>query len=283
MDNLPSLEVLILKLRRSAELQSLAQTLLTPKMYAALPPRPKLVELREAIMRRAGTNVRVRQRLAKVLYARIEVTATTAQELLGINVGLRNKLIAANIFVPTSQVPNQWGKGMVKLISYANVLACYHDPRFQALKAEYVVHHEARKASAAKAVATKLAQTRKQIADFDLTVKRVPFKKLYAKALNSRLAFLEELAIERGRFDLLTSYAELAQAPAEVQNRWVDNYIRHELTNYDEAEHLLAGMTGKNQMYVNELADKVTAEIQRVYPFYHQDTYLAQYLRPAAP
>jgi hypothetical protein len=74
----------------------------------------------------------------------------------------------------------------------------------------------------------------------------------------------------------LPTLQDLQNAPVADQNRWVDNYIRHQLTNYDDID--IEGLVGVHQMYAADLRAKMTAKIRQVYPFYRMDTYVQNYL-----
>lgn len=273
--NIPSIEVLIKKIKTRKENDLLAEELLTKTMLDKLGPKPKIVDIQRVIVTRAASNIRVGEKLQKWLYDEVEVTGKHVQELLGINVGLRNKLVDQKILVPTEAVNNRNGNGVILLFTYTDVLKCVDSDKYKELKAKYDTNHDKNVASAKKAVVTKAIQIEQMVDDFGVKVTKVNPTSLYRSALTSKAEFKQMMDLEYG--SETSTYEDLDTAPDEHRNRWVDNYIRHELTNYDDVDEYLKGKSGKNAMYSKYLPEKMTKEIRKIYPFYKQGTYVAIY------
>ncbi|WP_432375421.1 hypothetical protein [Lactiplantibacillus pentosus] len=275
---LPSLELLLNRIRK-AELQNLAELLLTQRMFETFSSKSKMVDYRAAIMKRAGNNKLVRAKLKRYLYSHVTTTATDTRNLLGVNVRFFNKIQNLGLICAAYAEKNPFGSGEVKYFTYADIVKCYENAVLKTEKTHYDATHAKNQQRAKKAAETKFAQTRAIIDNLDIRVRKVKSAKLFKNALDSKLKFETEKYYERmpERMDWeLPTLQDLQNAPVADQNRWVDNYIRHQLTNYDDID--IEGLVGVHQMYAADLRAKMTAKIRQVYPFYRMDTYVQNYL-----
>lgn len=275
---LPSLELLLNRIRK-AELQNLAELLLTQRMFETFSSKSKMVDYRATIMKRAGNNKLVRAKLKRYLYSHVTTTATDTRNLLGVNVRFFNKIQNLGLICAAYAEKNPFGSGEVKYFTYADIVKCYENTVFKAEKAHYDATHAKNQQRAKKAAETKFAQTKAIIDNLDIRVQKVKSAKLFKNALDSKLKFETEKYYERmpEHIDWAPPILQdLENAPVTDQNRWVDNYIRHQLTNYDDID--IEGLVGVHQMYAADLRAKMTATIRQVYPFYRMDTYVQNYL-----
>lgn len=113
-----------------------------------------------------------------------------------------------------------------------------------------------RKASAAKAAATKKAKLMAAIRDMPITVRRVA--NVRSRAINSYNFRSEGY-----------SFASSSDDPVFLERITV-NYIRHELTEYDEALVEVAGKAGVSQA-VAEIRQRVYSAIAKAYPELSQE------------
>ena len=122
---------------------------------------------------------------------------------------------------------------------------------------------EKRKISAKKAVETKI-NTTVDIADtFSVTVERID------------LEDLEEFTLEEKQYWYDNNwnsdyYRNAYSADEETIKRWMVNFIRHNLSDYEEQLEILEGRTGKNKGYWH-FKIKLAEEMKRVYPELEKD------------
>lgn len=119
---------------------------------------------------------------------------------------------------------------------------------------------EKRKASAKKAVETKINRT-VEIADtFSITVERIDLEDLKEYTLNEKQFWYDE----HWDYDIDT-YRDAYSADDETVKRWMVNFIRHNLSNYDEQLERLVRRTGKDKGY-RHYKIKLAEEMKKVYP-----------------
>ena len=121
---------------------------------------------------------------------------------------------------------------------------------------------ERRKISARKGVATKVQNTLDEISERveHITVKRIDLNSLRSRALQDQQDHYDYLAARYGYYDKYTYGAD-----RETVERWMVNYIRHNLTDYDDDLLTLYRKTGKHKaylLYYGAIMDK----IEEVYP-----------------
>ena len=126
---------------------------------------------------------------------------------------------------------------------------------------------EKRKISAKKAVETKI-NTTVDIADtFSITIERIDLEDLRKYTLEEKqnwynYRFFNFLDGEICR----NAYS----ADEETIKRWMVNFIRHNLSDYEEQLEILEGRTGKNKGYWH-FKIKLAEEMKRVYPELEKD------------
>lgn len=123
---------------------------------------------------------------------------------------------------------------------------------------------EKRKISAKKAVETKINKT-VDIADtFSVTVKRIDLEDLREYTLEEKQNWYNYNLWDRG------IYRDAYLADEETIKRWIVNFIRHNLSDYEEQLEILEGRTGKNKGYWH-FKMKLAEEMKKVYPELQQD------------
>ncbi len=123
---------------------------------------------------------------------------------------------------------------------------------------------EKRKISAKKAVETKINKT-VDIADtFSVTVKRIDLEDLREYTLEEKQNWYNYNLWDRG------IYRDAYLADEETIKRWIVNFIRHNLSDYEEQLEILEGRTGKNKGYWH-FKIKLAEEMKKVYPELQKD------------
>lgn len=270
--NIPDLTVLVQKIKTTKEVSKLAEQILTDYGLRKLGPNAKKADIGSAIIKRAKSNKKIHQQLQNYLYENVEITATGTQELLGINSYFRQKLVECGILISTSEKKNAKGKGMVHYFSYANILRCVHNSRYEEMKEEYYKKHEKNVERLEKINKVNPVNVKQEIDEFDVRVKKVDPETLYRRALDSKSSNNRKYHPSD-----YSTYCNLTFAPEEDRNRWIDNFIRHRLTNYDQLNHCLEGQYFVDNVYEKIIPEKFTEEIRKVYPFYKRNTYVAEY------
>jgi hypothetical protein len=130
------------------------------------------------------------------------------------------------------------------------------------------------KAKARKATGRKGAETKRQKleAEVDKKIKNIRVmsmdeKSLRGSALAAKQRWYDYVAAERGG-DPFDSVA--ADADEETIRRWIVNYIRHELTDYDYDLCHTKGRTGCHEQY-GRYRDAVLDKIAEAYPNYAEE------------
>lgn len=140
----------------------------------------------------------------------------------------------------------------MKLWCEDDVRAIMETPEFQTMAAKAA----ARKAAAAKAVETK-RKNAEGIADnliASIHVTRWDIPVLEEATLNAK----KEWFLEHGNVDMVTPNAETLE-------RWMVNFVRHNLCEYDDKLIDLFGLVGKEALY-QRLKTETLAKIAEVYP-----------------
>ncbi|MCM1236332.1 MAG: hypothetical protein NC489_40135 [Ruminococcus flavefaciens] len=147
----------------------------------------------------------------------------------------------------------------MKLWKLSVVEEAMKTPQFQ----EALKKREKRQAAAAKAVATKLSKIQDETKKFieSIMIERMDIDVLREKALEAKQCWYDEQSFVRG--DLYPKDAYSADEKTVI--RWMVNYIRHELTSYDEQLYSMKGRTGIRDMY-QEIHSIILDKIAEVYP-----------------
>lgn len=118
-----------------------------------------------------------------------------------------------------------------------------------------------RQESARKAVETKKKKLKTDMArrGENIVVKRINLELLKEKTIEAKQRHYDEISY----YDCF--YENASYADKETVNRWMVNYIRHNLTVYDSDLYEISGKVGKNEAYILYF-ENVLNEIARVYP-----------------
>ena len=184
--------------------------------------------------------------------------------------GFTQKLIDDLLPEPL-MVPNPNGSKFapMKLWKEADVESAMKNELFQAKQAK----REARKAAAQKAVQTKtdklLAEVEERVANIKVTV--IDLKELEKKTIKAKqdwYDYLEERCCHKENYDYCDYYdyyEPAGSADKETRERWMVNYVRHNLTLYDDELLELYNRTGKGKAYM-KLYSGIMEKIADAYP-----------------
>lgn len=154
--------------------------------------------------------------------------------------------------------PKYRGAAPVKLYSVEKVNAVIQTEEYR-LAREKV---EKRKLAAKKAVNSKransLAKYEKDVEK--ISVERIPLDKLRTLALDDKQDWYDLNLSERFAYD----------ADENTVRRWMVNYVRHNMTMYDNLLIDWKGLVGIRNMYVS-LHAQVLDKIAKVYPELHEE------------
>lgn len=118
----------------------------------------------------------------------------------------------------------------------------------------------ARKIGAQKASKTKRDKTLKLVDSFSVRVRKV--KNVVARAIKS----YNDFNLLNDRF--CCNVSECSEK--RFLDRIVVNYIRHELTEYDNQLFEIFGKTGKNEAYIT-INERIYSKISKIYPEYAEE------------
>lgn len=143
--------------------------------------------------------------------------------------------------------------------------------------AEAKAKSDRRKAAAKRSVVTKTVNLDQRIEQVlaDLEIKVIPMDELRQRTLESKQAWYDYQAMMRD-YDYCDRNAYDAGEP--TVERWMVNYIRHNLTIYDHTLYDMSGKTGKDVVYY-KLHDGIIQKISDAYPML-SDACRAQMLVP---
>lgn len=178
---------------------------------------------------------------------------------------LRKKLTDDGILNVTAYVDGKIHGKVVQFAQYSfnDIETCRNHPDFQKRLAQY---HK-RSASAQKATATKTKTLIELVHNMSVEVKFIPLGQLRQKTLDAKYDWYTYQNDLRGNWE--NNPETVYYADEDTVQRWMRNYIRHNLTNYDETLYELVGKTGKSQAYL-ELQKVITDAICKVYPWYDE-------------
>jgi len=122
---------------------------------------------------------------------------------------------------------------------------------------------EKRRQGAARAVETKKAKLHEEVEEQikQIQVKRINIAKLRQRALDDKQDWYDYQSMLRSNLDFKSAY----DADEATIERWMVNYIRHNLTNYDEDLYEMAGKVGCHEEYMN-YRRAVMSKIEEIYP-----------------
>ncbi len=186
--------------------------------------------------------------------------ATTQLKERGWTPALVKKLLGA----PDVKRPNPYYRSAAPMQLYASerVLEVEQTAEWRQAAARAAMRSEAGKIAAARKAAELVAQAETLL----ITVRRLPRETLLRRAIASYNAFHEELLWERGH-----DYERASeQSDPAFLERITVNFIRHELTEYDERLEEVAGRMGVDEATAL-IRQWVNAEIACIYPEYAEE------------
>lgn len=125
-----------------------------------------------------------------------------------------------------------------------------------------IIESQPRKKSSQKAVETKLQKIRDYIKNLKITVKKIPLDIIQKKAIKDYNDFKEAIEIERGDIDYQRA---TVNSDTLFLNRICVNYIRHNLTIYENELEKIFGKVGSKEAY-RLLNEKIYSVISSIYP-----------------
>ena len=127
---------------------------------------------------------------------------------------------------------------------------------------------EKRKKAASKAVDTKKAKLKEQETKFlkSIHIKILSDKTLRKKALKAKQDWYEQKEFESKSYESHDVY----KADESTVQRWVVNYIRHNLVKYDNFLEKIYGKVGVHECYVDTKVI-ILQKIAEVYPDYEEE------------
>lgn len=176
------------------------------------------------------------------------ITQTTVLSM-GFTKSMIDKLLPEPIL---KRNPRYASSSPMKLWKEDDVKAVMETSEFQALAAKSA----ARKAASSKAVETK-RQNAELIADElikNIRVRRWKMATLERKVLDDK----ELRNLEHGNYDM-------PRPDSRTLERWMVNFIRHNLCDYDDSLEELCGLVGKDELY-RLLKTETLLKIAEVYP-----------------
>ena len=168
--------------------------------------------------------------------------------------GFTDSIIKTLNIVPTEIKPNPHNKkNFMKLYSEEYIDTILKSSEFVNLVGKNIN----RRLGALKSTNTKVEKLMRDIDNLNITIKRIENVELLA------LHQYNEYNITQLR---------LANVKADVRflDRLCVNYIRHELTNYDNSLDFTVGRVGKYKAF-NRINEKIYTRIKEVYPQYSEE------------
>lgn len=128
----------------------------------------------------------------------------------------------------------------------------------------HVEKSKARKSGAKKAVETKRLKLQKEV---DIKIQKIlveelPYKTLVQRTIQDKQSWYDYLNDLRGEY----SPRIASDVDNKTKERWMVNYIRHNLTSYDDTLYDMSGKVGchdEYKRYKNAVLDKIAS----VYPY----------------
>lgn len=190
-----------------------------------------------------------------------EPRSTVVKQTVKKQYGLADRMIDRFLPAPM-EAPNPYYRSgpPMKLWFVEEVAAAVESPEVRAELEKSAERREKSRKTALAMNARKRAETTAMVSERikQIKVKRIPLGKLKSAAIRSREDWYEETE-QWDRLDGARS------APEDVKQRWMVNYVRHHLTEYDETLWDLAGHVGCHEQY-ERYRSAVMAKIAEVYP-----------------
>lgn len=163
-----------------------------------------------------------------------------------------DKLLPDPELVPN---PNYRSGPKMRLWYEADVLAAMDTDEYR----EAAAKSAKRRQASQKAVETKRANAEAELAEIAKTirVRRVPMSQLRGDTLAAKQMWYD--------FNARDEYRDAYSADDATVRRWMVNYIRHDLTDYDADLYSIKGKVGREELY-HKLKATVLRKIAIVYP-----------------
>lgn len=127
----------------------------------------------------------------------------------------------------------------------------------------YKTESDKRRQSAKKAVQTKYDKLHKEVEKkiSEIYVQKIDNDRLRKETLRNKQAWYDYQECIRNK----CSYMDAYSANEDTQKRWMVNFIRHNLMDYDDDLYKMSGKTGCHREYVN-YKSAVLQKIAETYP-----------------
>ena len=184
----------------------------------------------------------------------------TQSEILGM--GWTKSLIGKYLPDPTLKPNPRYKKAApMKLWNKHDVLKVMESEEFKAAMEKVAK----RKSAAEKAYTTKAKKIMEEMTAVGngLKIKIIPDENLRQRTLRAK----QDWAIEHGNFEFIPCASDITP---ETMERWIVNYIRHNLVKYDTALERLYGKCGRYEAYP-EFKRIVLEKIAAAYPKYAEE------------
>jgi len=145
---------------------------------------------------------------------------------------------------------------MVRLYAIERVERTEQQDDVRAALEKIAATRPARKAASKKAAQARADALLEAIGRIQIQVRRIDLARLRTAAISH----WQQRQADRGDY-----LADGHSADDATIRRWMENYVRHRLTRYDEIIAQLFGLVGRDQAY-DLLRTKIDAAIFRVYP-----------------
>lgn len=176
------------------------------------------------------------------------------------SLGFSEKLIGMLLPEPELRPnPHYRSAAYMQLWRRSDVEKAMKNPVFQ----EWIKKREKRQAAAEKAVETKWAKLRAAMDEFieSIKIEKVDIDVLRTAAIEAQQDWYYEQYYMRGKGYVKDAYS----ADEDTVKRWMVNFVRHEMTTYDEQLYYMKGKVGVHDMY-EEIHNLILDKIAVVYP-----------------
>lgn len=164
--------------------------------------------------------------------------------------------------------PHYRSAAPMQLWKEADVKEVMKTPEFK----EAFAKAKKRKASASKAVDTKKDKLKEQKTKFlnSIHIKILSDKTLRKKALKAKREWYEQKEFESGYYMEPSEIPNVNNTDESTMQRWVVNYIRHNLVKYDNFLEKIHGKVGVHDCYVDTKVI-ILQKIAEAYPSYAEE------------
>lgn len=176
------------------------------------------------------------------------------------SLGFTEKLI--EMLLPEPELrpnPHYRSAAFMQLFKRSDVEKAMKNPVFQ----ERLKKREERQAAAEKAVETKRAKLKAATDKFieSIKIEKVDIDVLRTATIEAKQDWYYEQSYIRGEWYVKDAYS----ADENTVMRWMVNFVRHEMTSYDEQLYYMKGKVGIREMY-QDIRDFILDKIAVIYP-----------------